>query len=46
MPQVYNARRFNMTLDDYPTINRIVASCRQLQAFIKGRPANQPDAQP
>lgn len=45
VPQVYNARRFNMTLDDYPTINRIVANCEQLQAFIKAAPANQPDAQ-
>ena len=46
VPQVYNARRFAMTLDDYPTIARIVANCEQLQAFIKAAPANQPDAQP
>ncbi|MFM5033216.1 maleylacetoacetate isomerase [Aeromonas media] len=45
VPQVYNARRFNMTLDDYPTIARIVANCEQLQAFVKAAPANQPDAQ-
>ena len=45
VPQVYNARRFNMTLDDYPTIARIVANCEQLQAFIKAAPANQPAAQ-
>ena len=45
VPQVYNARRFDMTLDDYPTIARIVANCEQLQAFIKAAPANQPDAQ-
>ncbi|TNI72651.1 maleylacetoacetate isomerase [Aeromonas media] len=45
VPQVYNARRFNMTLDDYPTIARIVANCEQLQAFLKAAPANQPDAQ-
>lgn len=44
VPQVYNARRFNMTLDDYPTIARIVANCEQLQAFLKAAPANQPDA--
>lgn len=44
VPQVYNAHRFNMTLDDYPTIARIVANCEQLQAFIKAAPANQPDA--
>ncbi len=35
-----------MTRDDFPTINRIVANCEQLQAFIKAAPANQPDAQP
>ncbi|BBS86759.1 maleylacetoacetate isomerase [Aeromonas media] len=45
VPQVYNAHRFNMTLDDYPTIARIVANCEQLQAFVKAAPANQPDAQ-
>ncbi|KMY39971.1 maleylacetoacetate isomerase [Aeromonas caviae] len=45
VPQVYNARRFNMTLDAYPTIARIVANCEQLQAFIKAAPANQPDAE-
>ncbi|MCE9925702.1 maleylacetoacetate isomerase [Aeromonas media] len=45
VPQVYNAHRFNMTLDDYPTIGRIVANCEQLQAFVKAAPANQPDAQ-
>ncbi|MFM4668838.1 maleylacetoacetate isomerase [Aeromonas media] len=45
VPQVYNAHRFNMTLDDYPTIARIVANCEQLQAFIKAAPASQPEAQ-
>ena len=46
VPQVYNARRYDMPLDEYPTIARIVANCEQLQAFIKAAPANQPDAQP
>ncbi|HAT04329.1 MAG TPA: maleylacetoacetate isomerase, partial [Aeromonas salmonicida] len=45
VPQVYNARRFNMTLSAYPTIARIFANCEQLQAFITAAPANQPDAQ-
>jgi maleylpyruvate isomerase len=45
VPQVYNARRYEMTLDDYPTIRRIVANCEQLQDFIKAAPASQPDAQ-
>lgn len=46
IPQVYNARRYEMTLDDYPTIRRIVANCEQLQAFIQAAPEQQPDAQP
>ena len=37
---------YDMTLDDYPTIARIVANCEQLQAFIKAAPELQPDAQP
>jgi maleylpyruvate isomerase len=45
VPQVYNARRYEMSLDDYPTISRIVANCEQLQAFIKAAPASQSDAQ-
>lgn len=45
VPQVYNARRYEMSLEEYPTISRIVANCEQLQAFIKAAPANQPDAQ-
>jgi maleylpyruvate isomerase len=45
VPQVYNARRYDMTLDEYPTIARIVANCEQLQAFIKAAPEQQPDAQ-
>ncbi|PJG60385.1 maleylacetoacetate isomerase [Aeromonas cavernicola] len=44
VPQVYNARRYEMSLEDYPTINRIVANCEQLQAFISAAPALQPGA--
>ena len=46
VPQVYNARRFDMTLDDYP---HHCAHRRQLRAvagLYQGCPANQPDAQP
>ena len=44
IPQVYNARRFNITLDSYPTIVRIDAACAQLPAFIAAHPSNQSDA--
>ncbi|MFM4704247.1 maleylacetoacetate isomerase [Aeromonas bivalvium] len=44
VPQVYNARRYQMSLEEYPTINRIVANCEQLQAFVRAAPERQPDA--
>lgn len=44
IPQLYNARRFNCPLDDYPHILKIDAHCRSLPAFIAAAPENQPDA--
>ena len=44
VPQVYNARRWGLTLDDYPTIARIEAECLKLDAFQRARPEAQPDA--
>ncbi|TRX57529.1 maleylacetoacetate isomerase [Thalassomonas sp. M1454] len=44
VPQVYNAKRFNIDMSAYPNINRIVANCNKLPAFIKALPENQPDA--
>jgi maleylacetoacetate isomerase len=44
VPQVYNARRWNMPLDDYPTIRRIDAACAELEAFQQAMPEHQPDA--
>ena len=46
VPQVYNARRFNLDLAPYPTIARIDAACRDIEAFQAARPENQPDAPP
>ena len=45
VPQVYNAERFDCPMDDYPTILRINAHCKSLQAFIKSDPNTQPDAE-
>jgi maleylacetoacetate isomerase len=45
VPQVANARRFNVDLDDFPNILRINANCLALDAFQKAMPANQPDAE-
>ncbi|MFK2878750.1 maleylacetoacetate isomerase [Rhodanobacter hydrolyticus] len=44
IPQVYNARRWKLPLDDYPTIRRIDAACSELQAFRMAAPEAQPDA--
>ena len=44
VPQVYNARRFNCPLKDFPNIIRIVDNCNKLEAFLRAQPENQPDA--
>jgi maleylacetoacetate isomerase len=44
VPQVYNARRFLIDMTPFPTIERIVAACLELNAFEAARPENQPDA--
>ncbi|RRU01989.1 maleylacetoacetate isomerase [Stenotrophomonas sp. 278] len=44
VPQLYNARRFNVDLEPYPTLVRIEAACLALPAFEAARPENQPDA--
>jgi maleylacetoacetate isomerase len=44
VPQVYNARRFDLDLAPYPTIRRINDHCLSLPAFDLARPEKQPDA--
>ncbi|KAL6059469.1 Glutathione S-transferase zeta-1 [Balamuthia mandrillaris] len=44
-PQVYNARRFGVDLDKYPTIKRVEEALMQLPAFQQARPEVQPDAE-
>jgi len=44
IPQVYNARRFNIPMDNYPKIIKIADYCLTLPAFIKALPENQADA--
>ena len=44
VPQLYNARRFGLDLDPYPTLLRVEASCLALPAFDAARPERQPDA--
>jgi maleylpyruvate isomerase len=45
VPQVANARRFNVPLDRFPKIVAVDAACQKLPAFDKARPENQPDAE-
>jgi maleylacetoacetate isomerase len=46
VPQVYNARRFDVDLAPYPTIVRIEQACLALPAFDAASPENQPDRPP
>jgi len=43
VPQLANARRYNIPLDAYPTLTRIDSSCRALDAFAVAAPERQPD---
>ncbi len=44
VPQVYNARRFEVDLTPFPSIVRIDNNCLELDAFQKAKPENQPDS--
>lgn len=44
IPQLYNAHRFSVDLQPYPTIRRIEDACLALPAFDAARPERQPDA--
>ena len=45
VPQLYNARRFAVPLDDYPTLLRADANAAKLDAFVRAHPDNQEAAQ-
>jgi len=44
VPQMYNARRFEVPIEAFPKLVRIVDACNELSAFKKAAPDNQPDA--
>ncbi|OOG37448.1 maleylacetoacetate isomerase [Rhodanobacter sp. C05] len=44
VPQFYNALRWKLPLDDYPTLQRIYHACNELEAFKHAAPEAQPDA--
>lgn len=45
VPQVANARRFNVPIGRFPKIVAVDQACLQLPAFDKARPDKQPDAE-
>lgn len=45
VPQVYNARRFEVDMSAFPTVSRINDACLELEAFKSAAPENQPDAE-
>jgi maleylacetoacetate isomerase len=44
VPQVFNARRFDISLHAYPKIVAVDAACAELRAFQDAAPERQPDA--
>jgi maleylacetoacetate isomerase len=44
VPQMYNARRFNVALDNYPTLLRADASANAIPAFAAAHPDKQEQA--
>lgn len=44
IPQLYNARRFDINVDEFPTLKRIEDACATLAAFHAAHPDQQPDA--
>lgn len=44
VPQMYNARRFNVPLNDYPRLVAAVDHCNELAAFKAAMPEQQSDA--
>jgi maleylacetoacetate isomerase len=46
VPQLYNARRFSLSVAPYPTLLRIEEACAALPPFQAAHPDRQPDAPP
>ena len=45
IPQIYNARRFDIPIDQFPRLIEIDAHCNKLPEFDEATPDKQPDAQ-
>ena len=45
IPQIFNGQRFNVAMEQYPTLARINDACMQHPAFKEAAPGKQPDAE-
>lgn len=45
VPQVFNAKRYDSDLAQYPTVMRIFEACMKLEAFDRAQPSRQDDAE-
>lgn len=45
IPQLFNARRFGVAMEQFPTLLRVEAALKLLPAFLKSEPSAQPDAE-
>ncbi len=43
VPQVYNARRYELSMDTWPIISSIEHNCLKLKTFLDASPEHQPD---
>jgi maleylacetoacetate isomerase/maleylpyruvate isomerase len=43
IPQIFSAKRFGVTTENYPTLTRVNENCIKLQAFLDAHPSRQPD---
>lgn len=46
VPQLYNARRFGVSLDGYPLLAAVDMACQELDPFRRAHPMLQPDVEP
>ena len=44
VPQLFNARRYGVPIDDLPRLLEVEAACTALEPFRRAHPDNQPDA--
>lgn len=44
IPQIYNAMRYGVSMEEYPGLNKIYEHCISLEAFLKASPEQQVDA--